>query len=451
MNRMRSRSARSRSRGMLAGALAVAALGSPASLRAGELTAWGNDVFGQTSGTPTGFEFVSVVAGGWHGYALRADGTIAAWGNDDSGQVSNTPSGSFVAVAAGGFTGYALAADGSISAWGYNGMGQVLNAPTGTGFVAIAGGYDHAYALRSNGSIVAWGENFEGQVSGAPAGVGFKAIAAGEEHGYALRADGSIAAWGRDADGEVSGTPGGTGFLAIAAGGHNGYALAADGTLHAWGANNFGQVSNLPAGTFTAVAAGGFGGAALTSDGSIVAWGLSADGTPVEPGFQVVVAGRHHGYGLRLARSFCGADDGADLACPCANPGAPFKGCDLPQGTGGVGLRLAAQRTSPMNRVTWTGSGFPTAGSPASIVLRAPGLDPSSPTVFGDGVRCIGIPVVRLGATLASGGTVTHTHGHGAGAGSGPFFYQLWFRSTPISFCDPTAAFNLSNGLEIDW
>jgi len=44
-----------------------------------------------------------------------------------------------------------------------------------------------------------------------------------------------------------------------------------------------------------------------------------------------------------------------------------------------------------------------------------------------------------------------HTHGHGAGAGSGTFYYQLWFRNTPIMFCDPVAAFNLSNGRALSW
>jgi hypothetical protein len=46
---------------------------------------------------------------------------------------------------------------------------------------------------------------------------------------------------------------------------------------------------------------------------------------------------------------------------------------------------------------------------------------------------------------------MTNTFGHGAMAGTGTFFYQLWFRSTPTSYCDPTAAFNLSNGTFLDW
>jgi hypothetical protein len=149
--------------------------------------------------------------------------------------------------------------------------------------------------------------------------------------------------------------------------------------------------------------------------------------------------------------SFCDASDNALASCPCANPGAPDTGCDIQQGTGGVGLLLVSQQTSPVNRVTWNGVGFPTASTPTSIVIRATGLDSASPVVFGDGLRCIGAPLVRLAATFATGGTAVHTHGHAAGAGAGDFYYQLWFRNTPIMYCDPAAAFNLSNGRILTW
>jgi len=149
--------------------------------------------------------------------------------------------------------------------------------------------------------------------------------------------------------------------------------------------------------------------------------------------------------------SFCDDADGSLASCPCANAGAPDTGCDIQQGTGGVKLDFVAQQTAPLNRVTWSGTGFPATSSPTSIVIRAAGLDPASPVVFGDGLRCIGVPLVRLAATFAGGGTVSHTHGHNALVGSGSFYYQLWFRNTPVMFCDPAAAFNLSNGRILAW
>jgi len=162
-----------------------------------------------------------------------------------------------------------------------------------------------------------------------------------------------------------------------------------------------------------------------------------------------------NGIQLRLivppTPSFCDDADGSLASCPCANPGSPETGCDIQQGTGGVGLDLVSQENSPLNRVTWSGTGFPAASTPTSIVIRATALDPGAPVIFGDGLRCVGTPLVRLGAAFAVGGTATHTHGHGAMAGSGDFYYQLWFRNTPVMFCDPSAAFNLSNGRILTW
>jgi len=91
-------------------------------------------------------------------------------------------------------------------------------------------------------------------------------------------------------------------------------------------------------------------------------------------------------------------------------------------------------------------------GAPTAIVIRSDALDPAAPVAFGDGLRCVAAsPLVRLAATTAAGGASTHTFGHGAVAGSGTFYYQLWFRNTPIMFCDPTAAFNLSSGRTLTW
>jgi hypothetical protein len=149
--------------------------------------------------------------------------------------------------------------------------------------------------------------------------------------------------------------------------------------------------------------------------------------------------------------SFCDASDGALASCPCGNPGAPDSGCDIAQGTGGIELDVLAQETTPLNRATLQGTGYPAMSFPGVTVIRSPALDGGSPVVFGDGLRCIGLPVVRVGAALAAGGTSTQTVGHGAGPGSGTFYYQLWVRNTPIMFCDPAAAFNLSNGRTLVW
>jgi len=147
---------------------------------------------------------------------------------------------------------------------------------------------------------------------------------------------------------------------------------------------------------------------------------------------------------------FCDASDSALAACPCGNPGAPDTGCDIGQGTGGVSLEVITQQTAPFNRTTMAGVGFSASSFPTSIVIRAATLDAARPIVFGDGLRCVGTPVVRLAATIAFIGRADHVVGHGALAGSGEFFYQLWFRTTPSAYCTPEA-FGLSNGRSLTW
>ena len=149
----------------------------------------------------------------------------------------------------------------------------------------------------------------------------------------------------------------------------------------------------------------------------------------------------------------CTAEVGANFCfggisnCPCGNAGLGDRGCDIQQGTGGVKLDVVRRETSPNNRVTMRGSGFPGASAPTAIVIRGGG---PTDVVFGDGVLCIAGAVTRLAGTFASGGNSVHTFGHGTMAGSGDFYYQLWFRNTPAMFCTPDA-FNLSNGTRLTW
>jgi hypothetical protein len=158
------------------------------------------------------------------------------------------------------------------------------------------------------------------------------------------------------------------------------------------------------------------------------------------------------------APSFCSAIDGSLASCPCSNPGNPDSGCDssIPamQGgglTGGIRLDVVAQRTAPANAATVTGTGYPTGSMPGIVVIRAAALDSAAPVVFGDGLRCVGVPLMRLGASIAGGGLSTHVFGHGGMAGGGTFYYQLWYRSQPASYCNSAAEFNLSNGRSLVW
>lgn len=147
---------------------------------------------------------------------------------------------------------------------------------------------------------------------------------------------------------------------------------------------------------------------------------------------------------------FCEGSDGAMAFCPCAS-GRLDTGCDLPQASGGVRLSVVEQQAAVQNRATLSGTGYSTMGAPTSVVIRSSSLDPLTPVVFGDGLRCVSNPFVRLSADVAVGGVSTHVIPHEASLGSGDFYYQLLFRSGPASYCDPTAAFNLSSGRVLTW
>lgn len=175
----------------------------------------------------------------------------------------------------------------------------------------------------------------------------------------------------------------------------------------------------------------------------------NAGGPALADGGTLVVCDRQavRAYRTRPAASFCSGDGSALGECPCGNAGLAGRGCDNPQATGGV--QLSASGDPGANSVLLHGSGFPPAAAPTVIGLRATSPQ-SPPVVFGDGLRCVATTgLVRFGATNASGGSSIHPLSHGAGPGS--FYYQLWYRSTPASFCDAAAAFNLSNGLAIAW
>src|SRR5438876_10747979 len=94
---------------------------------AGNLVAWGDNSFGQTSAPPGLIDAIAVSAGDGFNVELRVDGTVFAWGRNDAGQ-STVPSN----------------------------LGRAI---------AISAGETHALAARSNGTVVAWGANDYGKVN----------------------------------------------------------------------------------------------------------------------------------------------------------------------------------------------------------------------------------------------------------------------------------------------
>ena len=259
----------------------------------GEVVGWGNNDFGQSSGTPSatasgntvtlnGFALsgVTAIAAGYgHTMALKSDGTVAFIGRADmaiTGGLSGV-----TAIAAGYGHSVALKSDGTVVAGGENNYGQT-NVPAGlSGVTAIAAGAIalHTVALKQDGTVVAWGNNSDGQTSVTVGLSGVTAIAGGGQHTVALKNDGTVVAWGNNAHGQTTVPAGLSGVTAIAAGSYHTVALKSDGTVVAWGRNDYDQPS-VPVGLsgVTAIAAGGEHTVALKNDGTVVAWGNNTYG-----------------------------------------------------------------------------------------------------------------------------------------------------------------------------
>lgn len=142
--------------------------------------------------------------------------------------------------------------------------------------------------------------------------------------------------------------------------------------------------------------------------------------------------------------------DGTGAPCPCGNEGSPGNGCGIPQNAAGTNLTAFGNPSVDNRDVTFELTGLNAMGSPSVVMIRSTGLSAPA-TTFGDGLLCLAGSVVRVGSSLGTNGTACIPYTHGAMAGAGSFYYQGWFRSTPISFCDSSAAFNLTNGYEVVW
>ena len=129
-----------------------------------------------------------------------------------------------------------------------------------------------------------------------------------------------------------------------------------------------------------------------------------------------------------------------DALCPCTNPGSPPEGCANSSGSGAV----------------LTAAGSVSAGAD-DLVFTASNLLPSQPALlfvgtmplgipFGDGLRCVGGGVVRLGikTPAPSGEAIWGPYL----AAIGSWGFQVWYRD-PMGPCG--SGFNLTNGVEIQF
>jgi hypothetical protein len=170
-----------------------------------------------------------------------------------------------------------------------------------------------------------------------------------------------------------------------------------------------------------------------------------------------VVIGNARGIDLRGPQaagvSFC-YGDGTGAACPCGNVGSPGKGCA--NSIVANGARIATEGTASLSAdlVTLIGTGMPDSSALyfQGTTQQTGGLG----ATFGDGLRCAGGSVIRLGTKANTLGTSRFPSvGDQPIATKGLVFapgtrtYQIWYRNA-AAFCNPET-FNLSNGVQVTW
>lgn len=186
-----------------------------------------------------------------------------------------------------------------------------------------------------------------------------------------------------------------------------------------------------------------------------------AGGAALFVGGQFMNAGLHESRCVALLRADCSgpsvfcAGDGSATACPCGNAGATDHGCG--SSSISAGALLAATGTPSVSSdtlalvITSVPNGVLTFFQGTTQVAGGNGAP------LGDGLRCAGGTVVRLGSVFASGNTATYP-GPGQQSVSergdippagGERYYQVWYRDSP-PFC-ASATFNASNGLAVVW
>ncbi|MBL8861094.1 MAG: hypothetical protein JNK02_03700 [Planctomycetes bacterium] len=181
--------------------------------------------------------------------------------------------------------------------------------------------------------------------------------------------------------------------------------------------------------------------------GALLVWTDSEPGAPRD-----LFAARWVAEAGVPPRAYC-FGDGSGTGCPCGHVGSAGRGC--PNSVNPAGALLATLGVAALLEETLVlqGSGMP----PNTSCLYFQGQFALAQT-FGDGLRCAGGPVLRLGTKLNSAGGSSTYPGPadlpvsvrgGVPALGGRRHYQVWYRNA-ASFCT-SATFNLSNGVEVCW
>ena len=140
--------------------------------------------------------------------------------------------------------------------------------------------------------------------------------------------------------------------------------------------------------------------------------------------------------------------DGSGTACPCLNPGGPGEGCANSTGTGGQ--LFASGTTSVGSDDLQLNAANLLPGQPALLFNGLNQVNAGNGNTFGDGLRCAGGGLKRLGVRVPSalgqaawGPALSVPGAYGAGDTR---HFQGWYRD-PVGPCG--SAFSLTNGVSV--
>lgn len=146
--------------------------------------------------------------------------------------------------------------------------------------------------------------------------------------------------------------------------------------------------------------------------------------------------------------------DGSGAACPCANSGTAGNGCANSVFVTGAHLATSGQTSISPDLLLLTASSMPNS---SCLYFQGTTQQAGGAGVpFGDGLRCAGGVIVRLGVKMNSSGTSSYPVGgdlaisiRGGVAAGDVRTYQAWYRNATI-FCT-ASTFNLTNGVQVTW
>jgi hypothetical protein len=150
--------------------------------------------------------------------------------------------------------------------------------------------------------------------------------------------------------------------------------------------------------------------------------------------------------------SYC-SGDGSGTACPCANSGSAGNGCASSVSTAGAHLAAGGSPSIGSDTLVLTGTLMP--NSSALYFQGTARVNAGLGAMFGDGLRCAGGTIIRLGTKTNAGGTSSYPSGStpisvkGANSAGALRDYQCWYRNA-AAFCT-ASTFNLTNAVEVTW